>query len=160
MNLTRQEIKKRYFDKKYAEAETIECGCGCGKTLKCVDHYGRPQKFINGHNGRKYEDPTQHKREWNHRNRKRRLQWKIARGHMLKVKIIGLMGGKCSSCGLEYNGKNACVFQVHHMEPKIKKFLVNAKTLCHYGWNRILDEIKNCSLLCANCHWMTENEEY
>jgi hypothetical protein len=160
MSLTKQEIKKRCFDKKYAEAKTIECSCGCKKTLKCVDHYGRIQKFINGHNGRKYDDPFQYQREWRHRNRVSILQTKMERGRRLKAKVVGLMGGKCSSCGLEYNGKNACVFQLHHIDTKNKLFMINAKTLVNYAWIKILDEIKKCVLLCANCHFMAENEEY
>ena len=65
-----KEAKKRYFKKIYDAAEMVECACGCKKLIKNKDKYGRDKKFISGHNNRKYEDPTQHKREWNHRNRR------------------------------------------------------------------------------------------
>ena len=81
-------------------------------------------------------------------------------GHSHKSELIALKGNKCSICGLEYNGKNACVFQFHHIDPIKKEFPINARTLCHYGWEKILEEIKKCELLCANCHFIKENKEY
>lgn len=159
MKLTKQ-IKQRHFNKVYANAEIINCACDCGEQLRNKDKYGRDKKFINGHNNRKYKDPTQYKREWNHRNRKQRYLKKIERGHKLKVKVIKLLGGKCSDCRLKYNGKNACVFQVHHEDPTKKLFAVNTRTLINYSWKKILEEIKKCKLLCANCHFIEENKEY
>jgi hypothetical protein len=138
------------------------CKCGCGNQIEPTDKYGRSHDYISGHNGRKYKDPTQYKREWNHRNRKSRYESKVERGHRLKVKVINLMGGKCSNpnCNLKYNGKNACVFQTHHKDPKQKEFVINTRTLINYSWKKILREIKKCELLCANCHFIKENEEY
>jgi len=160
--LTKKEIKQRYFDKTYNKAPLIECACGCKKLIKSKDKYGRNVLFINGHNNRKYEDPTQHKREWNHRNQKSRYESKVQRGHRLKSKIINLMGGKCTNpnCNLLYDGKNGCVFQLHHKNPEIKLFNINTRTLINYSWNTILKELKKCQLLCANCHYIKENKEY
>jgi hypothetical protein len=138
------------------------CECGCGKEITLTDKYGRSHDYISGHNGRKYDNPTQYKREWNHRNQKSRYESKIERGHTLKVRIINLMGGECSNpeCGLEYNGKNACVFQCHHIDPSKKLFAINTRTLNNYTWNSILEETEKCQLLCANCHFIKENKEY
>jgi hypothetical protein len=138
------------------------CKCGCQREISLTDKYGRNHDFISGHNGKKYEDPTQYKREWNHRNRQSRYESKVERGHRLKVKMIGLMGGKCTNpvCNLEYNGKNACVFQAHHIDPSKKLFVINTRTLINYSWNKILKEIAKCRLFCANCHFIEENEEY
>lgn len=139
----------------------VPCACGCGVQIENKDKYGRDRKFISGHNTpRKYEDPTQYKREWNHRNRKSRYESRIARGYRLKAKVIFLMGGKCCHCPLRYNGKNACVFQAHHKDPSRKLFPINIRTLCHYAWTKILDEIEKCKLLCANCHFIEHNKEY
>ena len=160
MTLTIKEIKQRHFEKVYREALMIECACGCGKKLKSKDRYGRNVRFINGHNNRKYEDPTQYKREWNHRNRKSRNKSKVARGQKLKARVVNLMDGKCNDCGLKYNDKNACVFQVHHKDPSKKLFVVNTRTLINYSWEKILIEIKKCELLCANCHFIKHNKEY
>lgn len=138
----------------------IDCECGCGNKIEDKDKYGRKRSFISGHNGRKYKDPTQHKREWNHRNRKSRYESKIGRGHRLKGKVVLLMGGRCRDCGLEYNKENACVFQVHHKKQFKKEFVVNTRTLSTYSWERILVEIKKCKLLCANCHFIEHNQKY
>lgn len=160
MRLTAKQIKQRCFNKIYANAEIINCACGCEKQLKNKDKYGRSRRFINGHNGRKYKDPMQHKREWNKRNSKSRYESKVARGRRLKSKIIVLMGGRCCTCDLKYDNKNACVFQMHHKDPAKKLFVVNTRTLINYSWKRILNEVKKCELLCANCHFIKHNKEY
>lgn len=160
MILTKKQIKQNSFDRIYADAKIIKCACGCGSELKNKDKYGRDKQFINGHNGRKYEDPTQFKREWNHRNRESRYKTKMMRGRGLKAKVVVLMGGSCIVCNLEYNGKNACVFQLHHEDPSNKLFVVNTRTLINYAWVKILNEIEKCILLCANCHFIHHNEEY
>lgn len=136
------------------------CACGCGNEITPVDKYGREHSYISGHNRRKYDDPTQYKREWNYRNADSRYESKVARGHMLKAKVINIMGGECKDCGLKYSNKNGCVFQVHHREPKNKLFPVNARTLINYSWAKIIKEIKKCDLLCANCHFIHHNKEY
>lgn len=140
--------------------KTINCKCGCGNKLEDKDKYGRKRTFISGHNGRKYKDPTQYKREWNHRNRESRYEGKVARGQRLKSKVVILLRGECENCKLKYNGKNACVFQVHHIEPLKKEFVINTRTLINYSWKKILAEIKKCKLLCANCHFIKHNKEY
>lgn len=62
-----------------------------------------------------------------------------------------IAGGKCSNCG--YN-KCYAALQFHHENPKSKKFDITDAI-----WNRIKvtekelqEEIKKCTLLCANCH--------
>ncbi len=139
-------------------AEKKNCACGCGNKISNKDKYGRNHFYISGHNGRKYKDKTQHKREWNYRNKEYRYAKKVERGHNLKVKVVLLLGGKCKDCNLKYNGKNACVFQTHHTSNKF--FVVNTRTLINYAWIKILKEIKKCELLCANCHFIKHNKEY
>jgi hypothetical protein len=136
------------------------CKCGCGRVIPAKDRYGRNHDYISGHNGRKYEDPKQYKREWNHRNRESRYILKISRGWRLKAEMIILYGGKCKDCGLEYNGKNGCVFQFHHKIPAKKSFPINARTLNNYSKEKILNEAKKCVLLCANCHFIKHNKQY
>lgn len=160
MGQTNQEIKKRHFKKVYDNAEMICCGCGCGKQIKNKDKYGRDKKFISGHNNRKYKDLTQHKREWNHRNRESRYESKVQRGHRLKARVIQHLDNKCVKCGLSYNGKNACIFQTHHKNPTQKNFSINTRTLINYAWKKILEEMNKCVLMCANCHFQEHNEEY
>ena len=136
------------------------CACGCGTEIPKLDKYGREHSYVSGHNGRKYKDPTQYKREWNHRNRKSRYENKVERGQRLKREVVNLLGGKCISCGLKYTGENACVFQLHHKIPKNKLFAINTRTLINYSWRRILMETRKCELLCANCHFIFHNKKY
>jgi hypothetical protein len=144
--------KQRYFKRVYDDAPIIECACGCGGELKSKDHYGRDKKYINGHNGRKYIDPTQYKREWNHRNRIHRQKYKMEFVHKRRGKLIELAGGKCSNCGLEYNGKNAPIFDFHHRDPNTKDFNINDNSLNRFSLEKALSEVKKCDLLCSNCH--------
>ena len=60
---------------------------------------------------------------------------------------VNYLGGKCKACGYDkYTGS----LDIHHIDPKIK----DKNFSCMRGWckERILNEIKNCVLLCRNCH--------
>jgi hypothetical protein len=68
-----------------------------------------------------------------------------------RSKYKKLLGGKCEKCG--YN-KCLDALQFHHKDPSQKDFMVSDFI---WGRNNIteeraLEEIKKCSLLCANCH--------
>jgi hypothetical protein len=158
MAQTTAEIKARYFKKLVDNASTIRCGCGCGTEMKAVDNYGRPKAFITGHNNRKYDDPGQYKREWNHRNRASRYELKKQRCRKLKRKLIQQFGGRCqrADCGLVYNGKNAAAFHFHHVDPSTKSFALGNK-LHSKAWQAILDEATKCEMICANCHELSHS---
>ena len=159
MATSRKEIKQKYYQKVYEQANWIECACGCETKIKDRDKYGRPKNYINGHNTlRKYEDPTQFKREWNHRNRAQRMEYKKQYHRKRKVKLVLLKGGKCISCGIEYDGKNACIFHFHHRDPSTKLFTMHLITV--KSWDSIIEEVNKCDLLCANCHEKKHSEEF
>lgn len=148
----KKEAKKRYWKKLYDNAEVIECGCGCEKKIKSVDKYGRKKSFISGHNGRKYKNPTQYKREWNHRNRKSRYEYKREYTRKRKIFCINELGGKCVECGIKYDGRNACIFDCHHVDPSKKKYNLGTSRLTNISMNRVKVELKKCVLMCSNCH--------
>lgn len=152
MKLTIQEIKKRYFDRAYENAPEILCACGCGTIIKSKNHYGRKVTFVSGHNNRKYDDPKQVKREWNHRNRGKRQKYKVERIHKLKSELIKLLGSKCQCCELEFDGDCVSIFDFHHRDPKTKKFNLGMGTLGNHSLKEVKEEVKKCDLLCANCH--------
>lgn len=158
MELKSVSIKRR-ISKRYNENILIKCACDCGRKLTPFDKEGRPRKFINGHNGRKYENPTQFKREWNHRNRPARQEYKKIYGRRKKAKLLMECGGQCSACGLKYNGRNAAVFDFHHRETN-KVFNLGINTIITYSWERILQEAKRCDIICANCHRLVHSGEY
>jgi len=148
--MTKQEIKQRHFNKVYKEARVVSCACGCGIQIKNKDKYGRDRKYINGHNGRKYDNPTQYKREWSRKNRHKIYLYKKLRYQRRKGELILLKGGKCTQCNLLYNGTNACVFDFHHLRDK--HFLLNVRNIGDKNWKIILKELMKCKLLCSNCH--------
>jgi len=156
--MAKQEIKQRHFDKIFREAKIVPCKCGCGLLIKNKDKYGRDKKYISGHNGRKYKDPLQHKREWNYRDRYKRYLYKVARYQRRKGELIILKGGKCKQCNLLYNGTNACVFDFHHL--KDKRFLLNVRNIGDKNWKIVLKEANKCQLLCSNCHRIKTSGEY
>ena len=158
--------KERCYKKKLDNAPMIECACGCGKTIKSVDAYGRTKKYIEGHNRRKYEDPKEYKRVWHEKFKKRRLidpilrqlrkDYKRKHNQERKARLVKEKGGKCTRCPLEYNGKNAAAFQFHHRDPSAKEDQLRF----WWSWERIYKEAEKCDLVCASCHFLIHGEEY
>lgn len=54
----------------------------------------------------------------------------------------------CSICGEDHV---ACIV-LHHRNPNEKQGGISYLISRGWGWNRILDEILKCDILCANCH--------
>lgn len=157
MALTKKEIKQRHFDKVYKKAPIIKCACGCGKKIKSKDRYGRDVKFINGHNGRKYDNPTQYKREWNNRNKEQRTKYRRLMRQKRKGDLIIYKGGQCEECGLKYDKKNGCVFDFHHITGK--DFSVSGNMM-EKSLVKLKKEADRCLLLCGNCHRKKHSAEY
>ncbi len=64
-----------------------------------------------------------------------------------KYKMIEIMGGRCQKCGYDkYYG----ALELHHFDPKTKMY--NWTKLKERSWKTIIEELKKCILLCANCH--------
>ena len=147
-----KEATKRWHKKIYDDALMVKCACGCGSEVKSKDKYGRDKHYINGHNNRKYDDPTEYKRAWNHRNRKQRYQYKKSYHRQKKISLIGLKGGRCKECSIEYNGQNASMFDFHHINPSEKEFSLNLNTIQNIAFAKCLKEAEKCDLLCSNCH--------
>ena len=66
-----------------------------------------------------------------------------------KQRIIDAMGSKCQSCG--YNKCNDAL-EIHHLDPKEKEFTFGGVRANPKSWDKIVLELKKCTLLCANCH--------
>jgi len=63
-----------------------------------------------------------------------------------KRRAVEFLGGKCSKCGYK---KCLGVLVFHHPEG-VKKEPINS--IMGRKWERIKDAIKDCVLLCSNCH--------
>ena len=118
-----QILKLRQQNKTYREIQKI---LGCSRSL--ISYYVNPTG----------------KQSHNERQNKNRFTRKI------KYKL--LMGDKCQICGYD---KCLDALQYHHNDPSQKEFDVSSAI-----WGKsnatnqqIQDELKKCTLVCANCHF-------
>lgn len=152
--------KERSWAKKKANASMIPCGCGCGEQLLEVDDYGRKRTYISGHNGRKYEDPSEYRKAWVRRNRGKVNVARTARNRKFKVVLLTeFTNGTCIECGLKYNGKNGAVFQFHHRDPSEKETSISYG-MANASKAKVLEEIKKCDLMCGHCHTILHQGEF
>ena len=153
---SRRAAQKRYYVKCaeiHKNAPMKDCACGCGTRIKVIDKYGRQNRYASSHNSlRKYDDPTEHKRAWNHRNRAKLQAYKKVYYQRRKAQLIKLKNDACAGCGYMYDGKNAAAFDFHHRDPTKKKFRLSSGDVVNHAWKKILEEADKCDLLCAVCH--------
>lgn len=71
----------------------------------------------------------------------------LRRGQEKRDYTIKQLGGECIRCGYK---DYSCSLDIHHLDPSIKD--ENFKSLRGWSIERIDREIKNCVLLCRNCH--------
>lgn len=71
------------------------------------------------------------------------------RAQDIKKEIVLSKGGQCSKCGY-----NNCLqaLDLHHVDPKQKKFALTAREMGNMSRDKILSEADKCVVLCANCH--------
>jgi len=143
--------------------EMIECACGCGEMLNKYDGNYRTRTVINGHNNRKYKDPTEYKRAWYHKHKAERHDHLRALKKKYRNKkkhlMLAVKGNKCVHCGIEFDGTNACIFDFHHVVPASKSFNLNAQTAQNVAMDKMLVELEKCVILCTNCHRLHHNTD-
>ena len=71
-----------------------------------------------------------------------------------RVKALLLLGGKCNLCGFD---SYRSALHIHHKDPNKKN--KNFKHFRGWNWDKILKEIKDCEVMCANCHAAYHNGE-
>lgn len=118
-----QILKLRRQNKSYREIEKI---LGCSRALISY-----------------YVNPLYHELKNKRQNRNR-----FARRSKYKI----LMGGKCQICGY-----NKCIdaLHFHHKDPSQKQFDISTAIWGgqkNINEQQIIDELKKCILVCANCH--------
>lgn len=77
-----------------------------------------------------------------------------ARRREIKRRAVDLKGGKCERCG--YN-KSMAALVFHHKDGSDKTFNVAGSAR---AWYKIVNEIRKCELLCANCHAELHDENF
>lgn len=66
-----------------------------------------------------------------------------------KERIVQSMGGTCYVCGYDrYIG----AMDLHHIDPSTKLFSMGGMRANPKAWSRIVEELRKCILVCANCH--------
>ena len=64
-----------------------------------------------------------------------------------KRRAVEFLGGKCQGCGY---CKIIEVLDFHHVDRSTK--LASLSQMWNHSWKRVVEELKKCRLLCANCH--------
>ena len=64
-----------------------------------------------------------------------------------KQHFVNLLGGKCCVC--DYN-KVLSALEFHHIDSSQKERVLNE--VFRTNFNKALEEVKKCILVCANCH--------
>jgi len=72
--------------------------------------------------------------------------------------LIDLKGGSCKICSLKSNIND--VYAFHHIDPSTKLFSIDARVCNGYKYERLLEEVSKCDLLCHNCHSELHNPEH
>jgi hypothetical protein len=66
-----------------------------------------------------------------------------------KDRIVESFGGHCNICG--YN-KCFAALELHHLDPAKKSFGLGSIRADPKKWDAIVQELRKCIMLCANCH--------
>lgn len=69
-----------------------------------------------------------------------------------REKIIAHLGGKCSKCGTNEN------LEINHIDPRKKSH--NIGKIQDGVWEKILEELEKCELLCKEHHKEVTKEQY
>ena len=87
------------------------------------------------------------------RNKEKVRKASIEKRKRDKEWLDSLKTDPCKDCGVSYP---AFVMDFHHLDKSSKLFCIGL-ALSKVGRERILEEIKKCVLLCANCHRIREH---
>ena len=79
-----------------------------------------------------------------------------ARGRKRKLGLIEIKGGQCELCGY---CKNYAALEFHHKDSSTKSFQLDLRSLSNRNWDKVLEELDKCRLLCSNCHAEIHNPD-
>lgn len=92
----------------------------------------------------------EYQREWHRKYRTKGVSYKTKeqeRGKARMFEYKNFLGGKCSKCSY---AKNYGALEFHHIGKKT--FTMSGGAAKSFSKARIYQELKQCVLLCANCH--------
>ena len=98
-------------------------------------------------------NPTEKMRRWRKNNPEKAVlhqKNQKLRNRQRKAYLVSLLGGKCIKCGYD---KSVMALHFHHTNPNEKEGHIS-----FFGFDKQIEEVKKCILLCANCHAETHEE--
>jgi hypothetical protein len=79
-----------------------------------------------------------------------------SRGLERKKQLIEICGGSCVDCGYK---KNISALEFHHLDPNKKSFGIDLRQCSCTKWEKLIEEVNKCVLICANCHRERHNPD-
>ena len=98
---------------------------------------------------RKQEYHKEYHAKWYKKNREKQLE-KRRNQRAEKQKFVEEL--KSSLCCSKCQENDPCCLDFHHRDQNKKEFALYEAVSRNYSKERILSEIKKCTVLCANCH--------
>lgn len=66
-----------------------------------------------------------------------------------KERIVQSFGGKCGICSYDKCDES---LDLHHLDPLAKEFGIGKVRANPMSWDKIVQELRKCVLVCRNCH--------
>jgi predicted HNH restriction endonuclease len=87
--------------------------------------------------------------KWYSKNKQKQIDKSEKRRKEIKAKIRSYKSSlKCEKCSENHP---ACL-DFHHIDPSKKEANIYQIAIKGWSWDRIMEEIAKCQVLCANCH--------
>lgn len=84
----------------------------------------------------------------------------VAQKRASRKKHVVLLEEYKKTCTCEHCGSTDYrTFEFHHRDPSEKDGEISKMVISRFAWKKILEEIKKCLCLCANCHRIVHYEE-
>lgn len=80
-----------------------------------------------------------------------------SRGYERRIRLIEMKGGRCEICAYQKNHAALCF---HHVSPITKSFQIDLRRCSNSSWEKLVEEIDKCQLLCLNCHAELHNPSF
>ena len=94
---------------------------------------------------------------WSEERKQEHRVKQALRGIKRRKELLIAYGNKCTICGYDKCDK---ALQFHHIHKETKMFSLDSRSLASHSMNSILEEVKKCILVCANCHTEIHSMEY
>lgn len=97
------------------------------------------------------EKVKQYRRDYYYRNRNNEKNRVLKRKKEIIVKFKQWKldnNVKCARCPEDH----PATLHFHHRDPSKKEYLISKMVGNGMSWEKILEEIEKCDILCANCH--------